>query len=418
MASAGDHKKEGKHDISAKAGFGTKAIHAGQPPDVQTGAVCVPISLATTFVQTSPGQHLGYDYSRSGNPTRAAFEACVAALENGTYGLAFSSGLGATTTITNMLKSGDHIISSDDVYGGTNRYFSRVALPSNGITTSLIDINKEGEIEKHITPKTRMIWMETPTNPTLKISDIKATSVIAKKHGLLLVVDNTFMSPYFQKPLELGADIVVHSVTKYLNGHSDVVMGILVTNQQDLFTRLKFLQNAIGAVPAPFDCYMAMRGLKTLHIRMREHAKNAAVVAEFLEKHPAVEKVIYPGLKSHPQHELAKTQMSGFGGMITFFMKGGLKESRLFLEKLKLFALAESLGAVECLAEHPAIMTHASVPADQRAKLGISDTMCRLSVGIEDIEDILQDLRQALDAVGSPVENAAASVDHGKKAGN
>jgi len=396
---------EKKHDQDySKAGFGTKAIHAGQPPDAQTGAVCVPISLATTFVQQSPGVHQGFEYSRSGNPTRKAFEALLAACENGRWGLAFSSGLAAQTTITNsFLKSGEHIICGDDVYGGTNRYFSRVALPAMGITTSLVDFNAEGAIEKAIIKdKTKMIWMETPTNPTLKISDIKATAQIAKKHGLILVVDNTFMSPYFQKPLDLGADVVMHSVTKYINGHSDVVMGVLATSNEELYNKLKFFQNSIGAVPSPFDCYQAMRGMKTLHIRMREHAKNAQVVAEFLEKHPAIEKVTYPGLKSHPQHELAKKQMSGFGGMITFYLKGGLKESRTFLERLKLFALAESLGAVECLAEHPAIMTHASVPPDQRAKLGISDTMCRLSVGIEDIEDILADLKQALDFESTP----------------
>jgi cystathionine gamma-lyase len=320
----------------------------------------------------------------------------VAACENAKYGLAFASGLAASTTITNMLKSGDHIVSSDDVYGGTNRYFNRVALPSMNITCSLVDFNKEGAIEAAIKKETKLIWMETPTNPTLKISDIKQVAGIAKKHNLTLVVDNTFMSPYFQKPLDLGADIVVHSVTKYLNGHSDVVMGVCATNNDTLYKNLKFLQNAIGAIPSPFDCYNAMRGMKTLPIRMREHAKNAQVVAEFLEKHSAVERVIYPGLASHPQHELAKKQMTGFGGMITFFLKGGLNESRLFLENLKLFALAESLGAVESLAEHPAIMTHASVPVDQRAKLGISDTMCRLSVGIEDIEDILADLKHAL----------------------
>jgi len=411
-------KKVEKSDHAESMGFATKCIHAGQPPDAQTGAVTVPISLATTFVQKSPGQHQGYEYSRSGNPTRTAFEALVAACENGKYGLAFASGLAATTTITNMFKSGDHIISSDDVYGGTNRYFNRVALPSMGITCSLVDFNKEGAIEAAIKKETKMIWMETPTNPTLKISDIKQAAGIAKKHNLILVVDNTFMSPYFQKPLDLGADIVVHSVTKYLNGHSDVVMGVLATNNPDLFKQLKFFQNSIGAVPSPFDCYNAMRGMKTLPIRMREHAKNAQVVAEYLEKHPAVEKVTYPGLPSHPQHELAKKQMTGFGGMITFFLKGGLNESRAFLENLKLFALAESLGAVESLAEHPAIMTHASVPPDQRAKLGISDTMCRLSVGIEDIEDIMADLKHALAAAEQSYKKSAAGAKDDAKKGN
>lgn len=391
---------EVKKDTSySDKGFGTRAIHAGQEPEPTTGAVCVPISLATTFQQTSPGVHKGYDYSRSGNPTRAAWEACFAALEGAKYGLAFSSGLAATTTITNMLKAGEHIICIDDVYGGTNRFFNRVALPSMGITTTLVDFHQEGAIEAAVTDKTRMVWLETPTNPTLKITDIAAVAAICKAKGLILVVDNTFMSPYFQNPLKLGADIVVHSVTKYLNGHSDVVMGVLATSNDELYAKLKFLQNSIGAVPSPFDCYLAMRGVKTLHVRMRQHASNAQAVAEFLEKHPAVDKVTYPGLPSHPQHELAKKQMSGYGGMITFYLKGGLKESRVFLESLKLFALAESLGAVESLAEHPAIMTHASVPPEQRAKLGISDSLCRLSVGIEDIEDILGDLKQALDAV-------------------
>jgi len=322
-------------------------------------------------------------------------------LENAKHGLAFSSGLAATSTITNMLAAGDHIIATDDVYGGTNRYFNKVALPFSGVSCSLVDFSDLKNVEAAITPKTRMIWMETPTNPTLKISDIKACCELAHRPGrnITVVVDNTFMSPYFQKPLDLGADIVMHSVTKYLNGHSDVVMGVIALRDEALHTRLRYLQNAIGSVPAPFDCYMAMRGVKTLHLRMREHAINAMAVAKYLEAHTAVERVIYPGLPSHPQYELATRQMTGFGGMITFFLKGGLKESKLFLENLRLFVCAESLGAVESLAEHPAIMTHASVPAEQRVKLGISDSMVRLSVGVEDLEDIMADLKGALASI-------------------
>jgi len=380
-------------------GFATRAIHSGTRPDPITGAVVTPISLATTFVQRSPGEHTGYEYSRTGNPTRAAFEETLAATEKAKYGLAFASGSATTVTILHLLNSGDHVISVDDVYGGTNRYFNRVARPSNNIEFSMVDFTKEGELEAAIRPNTKMVWLETPTNPTLKLVDIAAISAIAKRHNLITVVDNTFASPYLQNPLEQGADIVVHSVTKYIGGHSDVVMGVLATNNEDLYTKLKFLQNSIGAIPSPFDCYMALRGLKTLHLRMREHSVNALAVAQYLEKHPLVEKVIYPGLPSHPQHELAKKQMKAFGGMVTFFIKGGIDESRVFLENLKLFALAESLGAVESLAEHPAIMTHASVPPEQRKLLGISDSLIRLSVGVEDQVDILADLERALKAV-------------------
>lgn len=398
-------------EVTTKAGsgFGTKALHAGQDPEPTTGAVVVPISLATTFAQASPGVHKGYDYSRSGNPTRNAFEQQVAALENGKHGLAFASGLAATTTITTMLKSGDHIICGDDVYGGTNRFLSRIAAPSFGIQTCMVDANVPGAVEAAIKPNTKIVWLETPTNPNLKLFDIAAVAEVTKKHGLIFVVDNTFMSPYFQRPLELGADLVVHSVTKYLNGHSDVVGGIILTNRDDLHERLRFLQYAVGAVPAPFDCYMAMRGVKTLHIRMREHARNAMAVAQFLESAPQVEKVVYPGLPSHPQHELAKKQMKGFGGMVTFYLKGGLKESQIFLENLHLFACAESLGAVESLADHPAIMTHASVPEDQRKVLGISDSMVRLSVGLEDTEDILADLKNALAAIDKKAAEPGAA---------
>lgn len=300
-----------------------------------------------------------------------------------------------------MLKSGDHVISIDDVYGGTNRYFNKVARPSNNLEFTMVDFTKPGALEAAIQPNTKLVWLETPTNPTLKIVDIEAISAVAKKHNLIVVVDNTFASPFLQTPLDLGADIVVHSVTKYIGGHSDVVMGVLATSNEEIYTKLKFLQNSMGAIPAPFDCYMALRGLKTLHLRMREHSKNALEVATFLESHPLVDSVIYPGLASHPQHELAKRQMRGFGGMITFFIKGGLDESRVFLESLKLFALAESLGAVESLAEHPVIMTHASVPPEQRKALGISDSLIRLSVGCEDIADILADLKKAFEAVSA-----------------
>jgi len=327
----------------------------------------------------------------------------VAACEKAKYGLAFASGSATTVTITNLLKTGDHVIVIDDVYGGTNRFFNRVAAPQMGIQFSMVDLTKEGALDKAWTKDTKMVWIETPTNPMLKIADIKGLSAAAhaKNKDTIVVVDNTFMSPYFQNPVSLGADIVVHSVTKYINGHSDVVMGVLALNNEDLYKRLKFLQNSIGAVPAPFDCYMALRGLKTLAVRMEQHTKNATAVAKWLEAHPKVEKVIYPGLSSHPQHTLAREQMRGFGGMITFFLRGGLRESRTFLESLRVFTLAESLGAVESLAEHPAIMTHASVPADQRAKLGIADNLVRLSVGIEDLDDIIGDLKRGLEAVGA-----------------
>lgn len=336
------------------SGFGTRTIHAGQPADAITGAVTTPLSLATTFKQKSPGEHTGYEYSRTGNPTRMAFELCIASLEKAKYALAFASGSAASVSIINMLQAGDHVVTCDDVYGGTNRYFRRVASVSNAISFDFVDLTVEGELEKAIQPgKTKLLWLETPTNPTLKLCDISKCAEIAHKYGIIVVVDNTFASPFFQNPLTFGADIVVHSVTKYINGHSDVVMGVVATSSDSIYEKLKFLQNSIGAVPAPFDCYMALRGLKTLHLRMERHAQNALEVAKFLEQSPKVEKVVYPGLASHPQHELAKRQMSGFGGMVTFFLKGGLPESRRFLENLELFTLAESLGAVECLAEHP-----------------------------------------------------------------
>jgi len=380
-------------------GFGTKAIHAGQKPDPQTGAVVVPLSLATTFAQHSPGVlYGGYEYSRTGNPTRLAFEQNVAACENAKYGIAFASGSSTTVTVMHLLKQGDHIVAMDDCYGGTFRYFTRIATPM-GLSFTFADFTIEGELEKSIKEETKLIWMETPTNPLLKIIDLQKVSEIAKKHDLILVVDNTFLTPYFQTPLDLGADIVVHSVTKYMNGHSDVVMGIACTNDEKLRDKLKFLQNGLGAVPAPFDCYMAMRGMKTLHLRMREHEANATRIARFLEKHPKVERVIYPGLESHPQHELATVQMKGFGGMVSFYLKGGMAEVRVFLEHLRFFHIAESLGACESLVDHPALMTHASVPEIERAKLGISDSLIRLSVGVEDGTDLINDVSNALDAV-------------------
>jgi len=381
--------------------FGTDCIHAGQEPDPVTGAVMTPISLSTTFVQKSPGQHTGYEYARTGNPTRNAYEACVAKCENGKHGLAFASGLAATATLLHLLKSGDEIIAMDDMYGGTNRYFHKVAQPFANLKFNLVDLTDAEAFENAMNENIKMVWIETPTNPTLKISDIQVLSDIA--HGInsdvIVVVDNTFLSPYFQRPLDFGADIVLHSVSKYINGHSDVIGGIVVTNSDEINEKLRFLQNGMGAIQGVFSSFLAMRGLKTLHVRMKQHAINAQAVAEFLESHEKVERVIYPGLPSHPQYELAQKQQTGFGGMVTFFIKGGLDESRTFLENLKVFALAESLGGVESLAEHPAIMTHASVPPELRKKLGISDTLIRLSVGIEETEDILEDIANALDQV-------------------
>jgi len=381
-------------------GFGTRAIHAGCHPDPHTGAVITPISLSTTFQQSSPGVHAGYDYSRSGNPTRDAFEKNIAALENAKYGLAFASGLAATSTITHVLHAGDHVVCMDDVYGGTRRNFTRIAA-RHGLTFTYVDFSQPGALEGAITEKTKLAWLETPTNPLLKITDLAKVAEVTKKHNIIFVVDSTFMSPYFQNPLDFGADIVVHSVTKFINGHSDVVMGVLATNSESLYADLKFLQNGIGAVPSPFDCFLALRGVKTLHVRMKQHEENAKKVVKYLESHPKIDKVVYPGLASHPQHELAKKQMRGFGGMVTFYLKGGIAESRLFLEKIKIFALAESLGGVESLIELPSVMTHASVPAEERVKLGISDSLIRLSVGIEDVDDLIADIEQALNALDS-----------------
>ena len=376
-------------------GFGTLAIHAGQEPDKLTGAVMTPIYQTSTYAQESPGKHRGYEYSRTDNPTRTAYQQCVAALEGGRFGLAFSSGLATTAAIAQTLKPGDHVVCCDDVYGGTFRIFDKV-FKQTGIEFTFVDLSDLSKAEAAFKANTKLLWIESPTNPMLKILDLAALCALARRKGALSVVDNTFMSSYFQKPLALGADIVVHSVTKYMNGHSDVVGGVLVTSDSALYDRLKFLQNAVGAVPAPMDCFLVLRGLKTLHVRMERHASNAMQVARFLEKHPRVDRVIYPGLESHPQHAIARKQMSGFGGMITFFIKGGLSEARTFLERVKLFTLAESLGGVESLIEHPAIMTHASIPAETRQELGIHDNLVRMSVGIEDCSDLIADLQQAL----------------------
>lgn len=384
-------------NTDTKVKFATKAIHAGQQPDPTTGAIMTPVYLTSTYVQESPGVHKGWEYSRTHNPTRRAYENCMAALENGTNGFAFASGCAATTTILALLKNSDHVIAMDDMYGGTFRLFDKVLRPM-GLNFSYVDLTQVKNFEAAITPATKMVWLETPTNPTLKLADIETIAKIAHQKGILVVVDNTFMSPYFQRPLDLGADIVVHSATKYIGGHSDMVGGIAVTNKAEIAERLAFLSNSMGTIQGPFDSFLALRSLKTLPLRMKAHEANAIKVAEFLSTHSKVEKVIYPGLKSHPQHDLAKRQMLGFGGMITFFIKGGLPAARKFLESVEIFALAESLGGVESLIEHPAIMTHASVPADKRKELGIDDSLIRLSVGIEDIDDLIKDLEKAFNS--------------------
>jgi len=388
-------KSKTKPHPSRKHHFGTLAIHAGQPPEPTTGAVMTPIFQTSTFVQESPGKHKGFEYSRTDNPTRTAYQTCVAALEGARYGLAFSSGLATMDAILHTLAAGDHVLCCDDVYGGTFRIFDKVFRRMK-IDFTFIDMSDLNRVGSAFRPNTKLLWMESPTNPMLKVLDIANLTSLAKKKNAISVVDNTFMSPYFQKPLELGADIVVHSVTKYMNGHSDVIGGALATSDSNLYQQLKFFQNAVGAVPSPMDCFLVMRGLKTLHIRMQQHAKNALEIAHFLEKHPRVERVLYPGLESHPQHSLAQKQMSGFGGMITFFLKGGLSKAQSFLEKVRLFSLAESLGGVESLIEHPATMTHASIPLSTRKALGIHDNLIRISVGIEDIADLKADLTHAL----------------------
>jgi cystathionine gamma-lyase len=376
-------------------GFGTLAIHAGQSPDPTTGAIMTPVYMTSTYVQSAPGVHSGYEYSRTGNPTRTALEACLAALEGGRRGLAFSSGCAATSTVMHLLEAGDHVICGDDVYGGTFRLFNAVWRKA-GLDFTFTDMTDPDAILRARRPNTKLVWLETPTNPMLKLFDIAAIAERCKAEGLLLAVDNTFATPLAQQPLKLGADIVVHSTTKYLNGHSDVVGGAIIVDDDALGARLAYLQNAVGSVPGPMDSFLVMRGLKTLHLRMERHTANATRIATMLESHPAVAKVIYPGLPSHPQHDLALRQMKLTGGMITVVLKGGLEAASKMLSRTRLFACAESLGGVESLIEHPAIMTHASIPPANRAALGIDDGLVRLSVGIEDVADLERDLLQAL----------------------
>ena len=382
-------------------GFATKAIHSGQEPDPSTGAIIGPIYTSSTYVQESPGEHKGFDYSRTSNPTRQALEICMTDLEEGGQGFAFSSGMAATATILELLDTGDHIISMDDLYGGTYRLFENVRKRSSGLEFSYSNLSSLEGLESLLKPNSRMIWVESPSNPLLKIVDLEKVSAFAKKHNLISVCDNTFCSSYVQKPLNLGFDVVLHSATKYLNGHSDVIGGLVVSSQEreDLAEQLAFLSNSIGSIMSPFDSFLVLRSLKTLAVRMEKHCENAFEVASFLEEHEVIEKIYYPGLSNHPNHKIAKKQMNGFGGMITVVLKGGLKTATTFLERTKLFALAESLGGVESLIEHPAIMTHASVPAEVRKDLGIEDGLVRLSVGIESVEDLLDDLNQALSGV-------------------
>ncbi len=380
--------------------FSTRAIHDGQEPDAATGAVMTPIYATSTFAQQSPGVHKGYDYSRSGNPTRTALETCMASLENGKWAYAFSSGLAAENAILETLDAGSHVIAMNDMYGGTFRLFDKVKKLSAALEVTYIDLNDEAQLEGALKENTRLIWVETPTNPMLTIVDLQKVSAFANKHNLITVCDNTFSSPVLQDPFSLGIDVVVHSATKYLNGHSDIIAGIVVIHKNEqLAQKIKFVQKATGAILSPFDSFLLLRGLKTLQLRMEKHCENAFHLAEFLEQHPKVEKVIYPGLKSFPQHELAKQQMKGFGGMITFLLHGGLDESRRFLEKTKIFTLAESLGGIESLIEHPAIMTHASIPKETREELGVKDNLIRVSVGLEDIEDLIADMEAALSAI-------------------
>lgn len=382
-------------------GFATKAIHSGQEPDPSTGAIIGPIYTSSTYVQESPGEHKGFDYSRTSNPTRKALEICMTDLEEGGQGFAFSSGMAATATVLELLDTGDHIISMDDLYGGTYRLFENVRKRSSGLEFSYSNLSSLEGLESLLKPNSRMIWVESPSNPLLKIVDLEKVSAFAKKHNLISVCDNTFCSSYVQKPLNLGFDVVLHSATKYLNGHSDVIGGLVVSSQEreDLAEQLAFLSNSIGSIMSPFDSFLVLRSLKTLAVRMEKHCENAFEIASFLEEHEAIEKIYYPGLSNHPNHEIAKKQMDGFGGMITVVLKGGLKTATTFLERTKIFALAESLGGVESLIEHPALMTHASVPTEVRKDLGIEDGLVRLSVGIESVEDLLDDLNQALSGV-------------------
>ena len=381
-----------------KQGFETRAIHAGQEPDPTTGAIMTPIYTSSTYVQESPGVHKGYDYSRSTNPTRKALEACIADLEGSNFGYAFASGMSASATVLEILSSGDHVIAMDDLYGGTYRLFENVRKRSAGLDFTFCDLSDVKALEASLKPNTKMIWIETPTNPLLKIADLKAISSFAKNNNLIAVCDNTFCSPFVQNPLEFGFDIVVHSATKYLNGHSDLIGGVVVCSDDktELAEQLLYLQNAVGSIMNPFDSFFLLRSLKTLPVRMERHCSNAIQIANFLESHNSIQRVIYPGLESHPQHEIAKEQMNGFGGMISVEIKGGLEGAKKFLERTEIFSLAESLGGVESLIEHPAIMTHASIPPEVREEIGISDGLVRLSVGIEALEDLTDDLEKAL----------------------
>ena len=382
-------------------GFNTRAIHAGQSPDPATGAVMQPIYATSTYAQTSPGQHKGYEYSRTQNPTRMAYERCVADLENGRQGYAFASGLASTATILDLLDTGDHVVAMDDMYGGTYRLFERVRKRSAGLNFSFVDLRDRKALEAAMRPNTKLVWVETPTNPTLKVADLAMIAEVAHKRGAFAACDNTFASPCLQRPLDHGFDLVMHSATKFLNGHSDMVGGMVVVGDKpELAERMAFLHNSVGAVAGPFDSFLALRGLKTLALRVQRHSENALELAGWLEKHPKVQSVTYPGLASHPGHALAKRQMhGGFGGMVTMFLKGGEPEARRFLEHCELFTLAESLGGVESLIEHPGIMTHASVPSEVRRSLGISDSLVRLSVGVEDVNDLRADLENALNAI-------------------
>jgi cystathionine beta-lyase/cystathionine gamma-synthase len=380
-----------------KKHFDTRAIHAGQCPDPSTGAVMTPIFASSTYRQSAPGVHQGYEYSRTKNPTRSAYEACIANLESGCQGFAFASGMAAINTVIDLLDAGDHVIAMDDLYGGSYRLFDKVKRRCSNLSFSFVDMQNLHNLEKVLQKNTRMLWLETPSNPMLKIADLRKIAAFAQHHKLIAVVDNTFASPWIHRPIELGFDIVVHSATKYLNGHSDVINGVVVVGEnQDLSERIGFLQNACGAIASPFDSFLVLRSLKTLSLRMQRHCENAQTIAEDLAKHPSIEHVIYPGLSSHPQHHLAKEQMHAFGGMISLCLKGGLEESQRFLSRCELFTLAESLGGVESLIEHPALMTHASIPPENRKALGISDGFVRLSVGIEDVDDLLADLHYAL----------------------
>jgi cystathionine beta-lyase/cystathionine gamma-synthase len=385
--------------MNKQRGFATRAIHAGQEPDPTTGAVITPIYATSTYVQESPGKHKGFDYARSINPTRLAYEKCIADLEGGTRGFAFASGLAAMSTVLELLESGSHIVVSDDLYGGTFRLFDKVRKLSAGLEFTYVDLTDASRFEKAIKNNTRMVWIETPSNPLLKIIDLEAIAKIAREHKLLSVSDNTFATPWIQRPIEFGFDIVVHSATKYLNGHSDLVSGVAVVNEKDLGDRMWFLQNSIGAIAGAFDSFLVLRSLKTLALRMERHCANALEIARWLEEQPQVEKVMYPGLKSHPQHDLARTQMRGFGGMVSIVLKTDLAGTKRFLENTHLFALAESLGGVESLINHPALMTHASVPKEKRDQLGVGDSLVRLSVGVEDLRDLIDDLQFAFEAI-------------------